>query len=905
MKQLGELQVPTPTSEEGGHGGQQQQQLQPDLAEQVLSQAETSWIDPPDEARQALQIAGLQLTSPGSDEDIMENAKPGTRGLSLVTEEKERYFGNLSGSKVQQELLRLARLLHGLLRDFAVVKDSMGHLHDDSGSLKLRTDRLEKQSFERLEEIMEDFEERLDSNDKSAADSAKQALEATERCGQVVAANEELRARFELSEARIAELEDNAPVFESFVQSATGKLEELRLQADDLGERLSANAEASRAQCEGLDVKVAEEAVARAAMEERLCRQIHAAEVNAQRLVRQAVDGLKQGALKELKAASEASAFVSRRGLREIAAQIDAELAARQAEAREHFSQTTEVIEDVENALLTRLRELSTGLSNRFTSKDALDRRLAGLEASFAEKLDRSLAGLQDDFDKRCAGLQASLALREFSLAPPSEKAVPGKRPETASTAEGDFIGTADFRSLEPGSSHLRYRPPSAPARVALPELKAPEGKEEEAKEYDTVVKPAAEEKGEEEEKKEQRPVVDAGAGARQETVAKAPEGKEEEAKEYDTVVKPVAQKEGQTKEKKDQHPLVDSDAGALQETAAKAPEGREEEAKEYDTVVKPVAEAKGQTEEKKERHPVVDADAGALQETAAKAPEGKEEEAKEYDTVVKPAAEEKCEEDEKIKEEEAKEYDAVVKPAANEDGDEEEKKEQHPVVDADAGALQGTAAKAPEGKEEEAKEYDTVVKPVAEAKGQTEEKKERHPVVDADAGALQETAAKAPEGKEEEAKEYDTVVKPRLRRARRKRQRSTTQSSSLQPKRSVRRTRRWSSILWWTQTLVLYKEQQQRLRRERRKRRRSTTQWSSLQPTRMVMRKRRRSSILWWTQTLVICKKQQQRLQRARRKRRKSTTQWSSPQPKRRVRRKRRRSSILWWTQMLLLCKE
>eukprot|EP00930_Biecheleria_cincta_P104984 TRINITY_DN9748_c0_g1_i11.p1 TRINITY_DN9748_c0_g1~~TRINITY_DN9748_c0_g1_i11.p1 ORF type:complete len:819 (-),score=263.82 TRINITY_DN9748_c0_g1_i11:569-2686(-) len=463
-------------------------------------------------------------------------------------------------------------------------------------------------------------------------------------------------------------------------------------------------------------------------MEERLCRQIHAAEVNAQRLVRQAVDGLKQGALKELKAASEASAFVSRRGLREIAAQIDAELAARQAEAREHFSQTTEVIEDVENALLTRLRELSTGLSNRFTSKDALDRRLAGLEASFAEKLDRSLAGLQDDFDKRCAGLQASLALREFSLAPPSEKAVPGKRPETASTAEGDFIGTADFRSLEPGSSHLRYRPPSAPARVALPELKAPEGKEEEAKEYDTVVKPAAEEKGEEEEKKEQRPVVDAGAGARQETVAKAPEGKEEEAKEYDTVVKPVAQKEGQTKEKKDQHPLVDSDAGALQETAAKAPEGREEEAKEYDTVVKPVAEAKGQTEEKKERHPVVDADAGALQETAAKAPEGKEEEAKEYDTVVKPAAEEKCEEDEKM--------------------------EQHPVVDADAGALQGTAAKAPEGKEEEAKEYDTVVKPAAEEKCEEEEKDEQQPMLDADARALRETAAKASEGKEEEAKE-------------------------------------------------------------------------------------------------------------------------------------------------------
>ncbi|CAL1165950.1 unnamed protein product [Cladocopium goreaui] len=86
-----------------------------DLAQEVLTAAE-NW--------------------PVDEDGINPELDPGSAGVNLGLDAKDRFYGRMSGVEVEKELIRLAVLLQSLLRDFGLMKDTFGHLQDEQHSVK-------------------------------------------------------------------------------------------------------------------------------------------------------------------------------------------------------------------------------------------------------------------------------------------------------------------------------------------------------------------------------------------------------------------------------------------------------------------------------------------------------------------------------------------------------------------------------------------------------------------------------------------------------------------------------------------------------------------------------------------------------------------------------------------------
>merc|ERR1719507_2978811 len=56
-----------------------------------------------------------------------ELERPQSRGLALNFAAKQRFYESATGTQVEEELRRLAVLLQSLLKDFALLKDSVWH----------------------------------------------------------------------------------------------------------------------------------------------------------------------------------------------------------------------------------------------------------------------------------------------------------------------------------------------------------------------------------------------------------------------------------------------------------------------------------------------------------------------------------------------------------------------------------------------------------------------------------------------------------------------------------------------------------------------------------------------------------------------------------------------------------
>ncbi|CAJ1437866.1 unnamed protein product, partial [Effrenium voratum] len=67
---------------------------------------------------------------------LLAELSPGTAGLDLGPDAKDRFYGNMSGVEVEKELIRQGVLMQTLLRDFSIMKDAVGHLEDESGTAK-------------------------------------------------------------------------------------------------------------------------------------------------------------------------------------------------------------------------------------------------------------------------------------------------------------------------------------------------------------------------------------------------------------------------------------------------------------------------------------------------------------------------------------------------------------------------------------------------------------------------------------------------------------------------------------------------------------------------------------------------------------------------------------------------
>ncbi|CAJ1337584.1 unnamed protein product, partial [Effrenium voratum] len=85
----------------------------------------------------AQQVLALADKWPMAEENaLLAELSPGTAGLDLGPDAKDRFYGNMSGVEVEKELIRQGVLMQTLLRDFSIMKDAVGHLEDESGTAK-------------------------------------------------------------------------------------------------------------------------------------------------------------------------------------------------------------------------------------------------------------------------------------------------------------------------------------------------------------------------------------------------------------------------------------------------------------------------------------------------------------------------------------------------------------------------------------------------------------------------------------------------------------------------------------------------------------------------------------------------------------------------------------------------
>jgi len=84
---------------------------------------------------------------------------PPSRGLTLGTDARQRFHGSFSGKEVEEELRRVAMVLH----DFTITKNSLWHLEDERGMAMEKIDQLEKGRIHNLETGLEKQSNALDA----------------------------------------------------------------------------------------------------------------------------------------------------------------------------------------------------------------------------------------------------------------------------------------------------------------------------------------------------------------------------------------------------------------------------------------------------------------------------------------------------------------------------------------------------------------------------------------------------------------------------------------------------------------------------------------------------------------------------------------------------------------------
>ncbi|CAK9032876.1 unnamed protein product, partial [Durusdinium trenchii] len=82
------------------------------------------------------EVLEVAETWPVDEDGVVPDLDPGSAGVNLGLDAKDRFYGRMSGVEVEKELIRLAVLLQSLLRDFSIMKDTMGHLEDEQNTVK-------------------------------------------------------------------------------------------------------------------------------------------------------------------------------------------------------------------------------------------------------------------------------------------------------------------------------------------------------------------------------------------------------------------------------------------------------------------------------------------------------------------------------------------------------------------------------------------------------------------------------------------------------------------------------------------------------------------------------------------------------------------------------------------------
>lgn len=128
-----------------------------------------------------------------------------SRGISLPPVEKDRFYGSMDGPQVEQELQRLGALVKGLLRDFAVIKDTVFHLEDDKCSLVERVDHLENSDLGSLSKGLADASKRIQDL-IGTVDDLHPRVNVGEAAKDML---DTLTCKFELLDARVMSLESD------------------------------------------------------------------------------------------------------------------------------------------------------------------------------------------------------------------------------------------------------------------------------------------------------------------------------------------------------------------------------------------------------------------------------------------------------------------------------------------------------------------------------------------------------------------------------------------------------------------------------------------------------------------------------------------------------------------------
>eukprot|EP00439_Symbiodinium_sp_Y106_P076038 s440_g15.t1 len=206
-----------------GRGGVAVQQLA-ELAEGCWGSA-TRNSSAEDEGSLAKQEAVLQVAEswpPEKEELPSFQHRPGVNGLLLGFESKDAFYGQRSGAEVEQELARLAMLLQNLLREFAILKDSVGHLEDETGSEV--GNRLERNCLNQLEEVNQDISLKMNSM-ASKVDEATAAVAKTDKF-----INSKFQALLQRTDARCESVES---MWEDFRNGVHERFESNELSRED------------------------------------------------------------------------------------------------------------------------------------------------------------------------------------------------------------------------------------------------------------------------------------------------------------------------------------------------------------------------------------------------------------------------------------------------------------------------------------------------------------------------------------------------------------------------------------------------------------------------------------------------------------------------------------------------
>eukprot|EP00931_Biecheleriopsis_adriatica_P076720 TRINITY_DN50401_c0_g1_i1.p1 TRINITY_DN50401_c0_g1~~TRINITY_DN50401_c0_g1_i1.p1 ORF type:complete len:891 (+),score=210.55 TRINITY_DN50401_c0_g1_i1:93-2675(+) len=422
-----------------------------DLAQQVLDAA-TAW----------------QLCS---EDDASATHKPGSRGLVLISDTKDRFYGGMTGAQVEQELVRVATLLHGLLRDFSVLKDSVGHLEDDRNHWQERHELMETEHG-RLQHVCEEVQNKVEAFDTKVASAEEHCAEARKASDAAMASNEVLQGRCEVFEARLITFEDSVEALEK-ARLATASQLESHWEAIDL-QRISQDAaaidaKATASQLEDLQQKVLDATDAQQAAEERLNELIQEFEEVARITAREAMHELQEGPLENLWVFSEESRdqIDTIRGKVTLIGNRQAASESQNGAVQSLVHQAMEALQNAEAKMAGHLEQFATKTRASFADVGA---RVEELEVISSALVDR-----QNQAQERPDSRPVSPSVYEDSrLSSPEPQWLPKEamssyatmlqRPDTGSSTRAETLASGAL-----SYAAAKARPASAPAAALSP----------------------------------------------------------------------------------------------------------------------------------------------------------------------------------------------------------------------------------------------------------------------------------------------------------------------------------------------------------------------------------------------------------------------------------------------------